>query len=330
LAHPFAVDEDQTAFDIGIGLAARAHAALGHQLRNPYTLHILHTGILPFAMLSYRHAFHAGNHADVLKHCILVQLLRYLNQKDKPYWFIDTHAGAGRYLLDSAQATKNAEFAGGIGRLWQHDDLPPALADYVHLVRAMNSDGRLRHYPGSPWLAFELMRPGDRLRLFELHGTDHRLLAKTFAKAGGRVAIHQADGFQEIKSVLPPPPRRGLVLIDPAYEDKRDYLRVIAALKAGIDRFATGLFAVWYPQLQRGDARQLPEKLRKLPVKWLDARLALRAPAADGFGMHGSGMFVVNPPWTLAETLGGVLPWLTVALGLDADAGYELEISEAR
>ncbi|HZV55739.1 MAG TPA: 23S rRNA (adenine(2030)-N(6))-methyltransferase RlmJ [Rhodocyclaceae bacterium] len=275
-------------------------------------------------MLSYRHAFHAGNHADVLKHCILIQLLRYLNLKDKPYWYVDTHAGAGRYLLDSEQATKNAEFETGIGRLWQRTDLPPALADYVGMVRGMNSDGRLRHYPGSPWLAFEVMRQDDRLRLFELHSTDHRLLEKTFAKAGSRVAIHQADGFQEIKSVLPPPPRRGLVLIDPAYEDKRDYLRTLATLKEGLDRFATGTFAVWHPQLPRGDARQLPEKLKKLPVKWLNASLTVQGPAADGFGMHGSGVFVVNPPWTLANTLAEVLPYLANVLGLDAGATYEL------
>ncbi|MDR2000199.1 MAG: 23S rRNA (adenine(2030)-N(6))-methyltransferase RlmJ [Zoogloeaceae bacterium] len=276
-------------------------------------------------MLSYRHAFHAGNHADVLKHCILVQLLRYLNQKDKPYWFIDTHAGAGRYLLDSEYATKNAEFAGGIGQLWNRTDLPPLLADYVAQVRGMNSDGRLRHYPGSPWLAYELMRPDDRLRLFELHGTDVRLLEKTFAKAGSRVAIHQADGFAEIKSVLPPPPRRALVLIDPAYEDKRDYLRVIATLKEALNRFAIGTYALWYPQLQRGDARELPNKLAKLAPKWLDVRLTVQAPDANGFGMHGSGMFIINPPWTLAEQLRQTLPFLINALAIDAAASYSID-----
>jgi 23S rRNA (adenine2030-N6)-methyltransferase len=278
-------------------------------------------------MLSYRHAFHAGNHADVLKHCILVQLLRHLNQKDKPYWFVDTHAGAGRYLLDSEHAMKNAEFERGIGRLWSRNDLPPPLADYLAQVRGMNSDGRLRHYPGSPWLAYELMRPEDRLRLFELHSTDIHLLDKTFAKSGVRVALHQADGFHEIKSVLPPPPRRGLVLIDPAYEDKRDYLRVVATMKEALSRFATGTFAVWYPQLQRGDARELPEKLRKLAPKWLDARLTVQAPGADGFGMHGSGVFVVNPPWTLAGEMREVLPWLADALAVDAGACFDLASS---
>ena len=241
---------------------------------------------------------------------------------------IDTHAGAGRYLLDSAHATKTAEFAAGIGRLWQRNDLPPALADYVAQVRAMNSDGRLRHYPGSPWLAYELMRPDDRLRLFELHSTDCRLLEKTFAKAGTRVTVSQADGFMEFKSTLPPPPRRGLMLIDPAYEDKRDYLRVIAALKEGLSRFATGTFAVWYPQLQRGDARQLPEKLKKLPVKWLNAILTVRSPAADGFGMHGSGLFIVNPPWTLADALAEALPFLVDALAIDTTASYDLTSSD--
>ena len=278
-------------------------------------------------MLSYRHAFHAGNHADVLKHCILVQLLRYLNQKDKPYWFVDTHAGAGRYLLDSEYATKTAEFESGIGRLWQRTDLPTMVADYVAQIRAMNSDGRLRHYPGSPWLAHDLMRSDDRLRLFELHSTDVRLLDKTFAKASARVTLHQADGFQELKSILPPPPRRGVVLIDPAYEDKRDYLRVVAALKEGVSRFATGTFAIWYPQVQRGDARQLPQKLRKLPVKWLDARLTIHAPAADGFGMHGSGMFIVNPPWTLANDLRETLPFLTKVLATDEAASFDLATS---
>lgn len=281
-------------------------------------------------MLSYRHAFHAGNHADVLKHCILVQLLRHMNLKDKPWWYVDTHAGAGRYRLDAEPAQKNAEFAEGIGRLWSRSDLPPAVADYVGLVRAMNSDGRLRHYPGSPWLAHELMRAGDRLRLFELHVTDHLLLERTFARDAVRVAIRKADGFREIRSVLPPPPRRGLILIDPAYEDKRDYLRVVATLKEGLDRFATGTFAVWYPKLQRGDARELPEKLMKLPVKWLNASLTVRAPAADGFGMHGSGIFVVNPAWTLHAVLADTLPWLAAALGGDGGnggAGHELMAS---
>lgn len=284
-----------------------------------------------FSMLSYRHAFHAGNHADLLKHFVLVQLLRYFNLKDKPYWYIDTHAGAGCYKLDSKYAKQNAEFETGIARLWPRSDLPPALADYVAQVKALNPNGKLDLYPGSPLLALNLMRDADRLRLFELHSTDFQLLQKQFADAGKRVAIRQADGFAEIKSVLPPPPRRGLVLIDPSYEDKRDYVRLIAALKEGISRFPTGTYLIWYPLLQRGDTTQLPEKLKRLKVKdWLQVSLTVHAPAEDGYGMHGSGLIVLNPPWTLMGILREVMPVLTEALAQDEGAGFSLEQGVAK
>jgi 23S rRNA (adenine2030-N6)-methyltransferase len=285
-------------------------------------------------MLSYRHAFHAGNHADVLKHFVLVQLLRYLNQKDKPYWLVDTHAGAGVYALDKGYATQNAEHADGIARLWQRTDLPAPLADYLDVVRSFNPGDKLRRYPGSPYVAMRLLREQDRLRLFELHATDNKLLRENFGRDfpddTRRVAIGQADGFIEIKAVLPPPPRRGLVLTDPAYEDKRDYLRTVMSMKEGLARFATGVFAVWYPQLQRGDARELPDKLKKLAPDWLNVALTVSKPTADGFGMHGSGMFVINPPWTLAKTLNECMPVLRDALGLDEGASFTLERSEEK
>ena len=277
-------------------------------------------------MLSYRHAFHAGNHADVLKHLVLVQVLRYFNQKEKPYWVVDTHAGAGRYDLSGAQAAKNAEWREGIGRLWERSDLPPAVADYVAQVRTLNLDGRLRHYPGSPLLTLQLLRAADRLRLFELHGTDFRFLERAVAGAGKRVALRQADGFLAIKSALPPPPRRGITLMDPAFEDKRDYLRVVMAAKEAMHLFPTGTCMVWYPQLQRGDAHQLPDKLKKLPAAdWLHVSLTVHAPTADGFGLHGSGLVILNPPWTLAGTLQETMPFLVGALGQDAAAGFALE-----
>lgn len=278
-------------------------------------------------MLSYRHAFHAGNHADVLKHLVLTQILQYLNLKDKAWWYVDTHAGAGVYDLSSEYARKNAEYETGIARLWGRADLPEALADYLAIVRGLNPDGRLRLYPGSPWIASRLMRPQDRLRLFELHPTDGRLLRQTFADLVRQVRIEAADGFAGLKAVLPPLARRGLTLIDPAYEVKTDYRAVFQALKAGLERFATGIYAVWYPLLPRHEARELPQRLRRLPgIRWLDVTLTVRAPAAEGLGMHGSGLFVVNPPWTLADTLAAVLPWLTRVLAQDAGACYSLDV----
>ena len=278
-------------------------------------------------MLSYRHSFHAGNHADVLKHFVLVQLLRYFNQKDKPYWYIDTHAGAGCFQLDSTHASKNAEYETGISRLWSRTDLPAEITDYLAQVIALNNGDRLRHYPGSPLIALNLMRPEDRLRLFELHSTDFKLLCNNLKDAGRRAGIKQSDGFVDIKSVLPPPPRRGLTLIDPSYEDKRDYVRVVAALKEAQSRFPSGTSMIWYPLLQRGDTRQMPEKLKKVAPEWINVSIAVKAPSADGFGMHGSGLFIVNPPWTLAEILQRTLPVLTSILAQDASASFQLETS---
>lgn len=277
-------------------------------------------------MLGYRHAFHAGNHADVLKHCVLVCLLRHLALKDKAFWVIDTHAGAGAYGLDAGYATKNAEFAQGIGRLLAAPGLPAAVADYVDLVRAMNPPGRLNFYPGSPYLAARLLRPQDRLRLFELHPADVDLLGKTFAN-DRRIIVSRGDGFAALKALLPPPPRRALVLIDPSYEDKADYGRVVEALKDGLRRFPTGVYAIWYPHLARPEARRLPERLRALQgVAWLDADLSVRKTAA-GTGMSGSGMFVVNPPWTLAASLRESLPVLKSLLALDDNAAFQLATS---
>jgi 23S rRNA (adenine2030-N6)-methyltransferase len=277
-------------------------------------------------MLSYRHAFHAGNHADVLKHAVLIALLDYFNQKDKPWWYVDSHAGAGIYELLGDYARTNAEFESGIGRLWQRTDLPPMLENYVDLVRGLNPDGELRLYPGSPWCALRRARPEDRLRLFELHSSDQGLLAETFREAGRQVRVEAMDAYVGLKSVLPPPTRRALVLIDPSYEVKSDYPRTVEALKDSLTRFAGGTYVVWYPLLQKPDARQLPQRLRAVPApSWLNVSLTVQTPSKEGFGMHGSGLYVVNPPWTLPKLLETTLPWLVQALGQDAGAGYALE-----
>lgn len=265
-------------------------------------------------MLAYRHAFHAGNHADVLKHLVLVQVLRYMNGKDKPYRFVDTHAGAGGYALTGTYAQKKAEFAEGIGRLWGRDDLPPAVAEYVDFVRAFNDGHGLKQYPGSPAFAHALTRPQDDLRLFELHPTDHRILA-SYLDGDPRVQVRLADGFDGLKAQLPSPTRRGLVLMDPSYELERDYGRVVATLREAIGRFADGTYLVWYPQVARLGAAQLPKRLQALaPKGWLHARLTVAPADAQGFGLVGSGVFVINPPYTLHAQLKELLPWLAQAL----------------
>jgi len=295
-------------------------------------------------MLSYRHAFHAGNHADVLKHMVTIQLMRYLGQKDTPYMVIDTHAGGGVYALDGNYASKNAEYETGIGPLWERTDLPEAVADYVQLVKDLNPSGKMRYYPGSPYCANQVMREQDRLRLFELHTTESKVLADNFRKLdahaaeqgkrssarGKRVMIERGDGFLALKALLPPPSRRALVLIDPPYEDKRDYQKVKEALQDALVRFPTGTYAVWYPVLQRIESKQFSDRLKRLGAKsWINVTLSISSPSPDGFGLHTSGMFVLNPPWTLLATLKEVMPYLVKVLGRDSGAGFLLESGEA-
>jgi len=291
-------------------------------------------------MLSYRHAFHAGNHADVLKHFVTVQLLQYMNQKDTAYSYIDTHSGAGVYALDGGYAAKNAEFETGIAPLWTRTDLPAPLKEYVDLVKAMNPSGKMRYYPGSPYVADQVAREQDRLRLFELHPADAKILADNFRKLeahaaeqgirpttrGKRIMITKGDGFLSLKAQLPPASRRGLVLIDPPYEDKMDYRKVKDALADALVRFPTGTYAVWYPLLQRMESRQFADRLKQLPAaNWLNVTLTTRTPMPDGFGLHSSGMFILNPPFTLEPMLKEVMPFLVKALAKDSGAKFVLE-----
>jgi 23S rRNA (adenine2030-N6)-methyltransferase len=285
-------------------------------------------------MFSYRHAFHAGNHADVLKHVVLVQLLRHLASKETPFWVIDTHAGAGIYALEGDWASKRNEAADGIGRVWSREDAPPPVAEYLRAIRAANPDGRLRYYPGSPFIALQCLRSGDRLRLFELHVNESKALGKNIAAAGRdatrRTIAAAADGFAGLRSMLPPPPRRGLILVDPSYEDKRDYARVVATLRDALTRFATGCYAIWYPQVQRREPAELVGRLARLPgLRWLHVAITVRRPSSDGLGLNGSGVFVVNPPWTLQASMRGCLPWLTAVLRQDDGARWTLDAGGA-
>lgn len=290
-------------------------------------------------MFSYRHVFHAGNHADVLKHVILLAVLQHVCQKDTAAFYIDTHAGAGMYALHKSEAQKNREFESGIGKLWNKSDLPSELHEYMTLIRDLNSDGALRYYPGSPYFAEKILRNQDRLRLFELHSTENRILSENIARMaaqatandrkntgrGKRIMIEKKDGFAALKGLLPPPSRRAVVLIDPPYENKQDYRHVITALTDAVKRFAGGIYMVWYPIVQRPEARRFPEQLKRLPVKeWLEVTLTVSRPAPDGFGLYGSGLFMINPPWKLHEYLEGLMPSLCSLLGQDMLAQFDI------
>jgi len=276
-------------------------------------------------MLSYRHAFHAGNHADVLKHYVLGLVLAHAKQKEKPFWYIDTHAGAGMYSLTEGYATQNAEFELGIAKLISTKILPESLADFVAQIKRFNANS-LDFYPGSPMVAQDFLRADDKMRLFELHPSDCKLLIENFKGHSKQVKIEMQDGFAGIKAYLPPPPRRAVVLIDPPYEDKQDYQRVVSMIKDSLIRFATGTYIVWYPLLQRPEPHDMIDDLIALNTpNWLHVSMTIHEPAAEGFGMHGSGLFIVNPPWTLPSILAETMPVLTELLALDNSANYSLD-----
>ena len=271
-------------------------------------------------LLSYRHIYHAGNFADVLKHLVLARVLRHLTAKDKPLCYFDTHAGSGSYALHSAAARQNREFDSGIGGLWERTELPAAVSDYVDLVRAANPGGALQRYPGSPWFARHLLRQRDRLLLCELHPDDCLRLRRD-CEGDRRVRICEGDGFRELLARLPPPERRGLVLIDPPYEIKTDYQAVVDALSGAHRRFATGVYAIWYPVVERARVQQLERRVKASGIRSVQRfELSVR-PDSMGQGMTGSGMLVVNPPWTLAAELAQALPWLAEVLGVRDGSG---------
>jgi 23S rRNA (adenine2030-N6)-methyltransferase len=304
------------------------------------------------AMFSYRHAFHAGNHADVLKHMTLLATLEYLTQKDTALTLIDTHAGAGLYRLDGDYSQTSGEAGQGVLRLaasvreesaWQA--AAPLIRSYLDLLAGLNAGfgagrhpGELRVYPGSPWIAAQHLVGRHRLKLFELHPTDFRALSGNMAQLelGRALSCQMQDGFEALKPLLPPPSRRALVICDPSYEVKSDYARVSGMMAEALKRFATGTYAIWYPVIPRPEAHDLPKKLKTLATRagkpWLDATLTVKSSKlqknADGEvirpGLPASGMFLINPPFTLHDQLQAALPQLVAALGQDRNAGFTL------
>ena len=292
-------------------------------------------------MFSYRHAFHAGNHADVLKHTVLIAALQHLTEKDAALTVLDTHAGAGLYRLDGDYASTSGEAMDGVARLFAAGApaLAPALQVYADMVAAFNQGNALRVYPGSPFMIQRLLRAHDKLKLFELHPTDLRALAGNVAQleAGRQVAVLHEDGFEGIKKFLPPPARRAFVLCDPSYEIKSDYGKVLDMAADSIKRFATGTYAYWYPIIPRPEAHDLPRRLKTLATKagksWLHVTLTVKSSkitenAAGDVkrpGLPASGVFLINPPFTLKAALKAALPQMTELLAQDKHATHTLE-----
>ena len=302
-------------------------------------------------MFSYRHAFHAGNHADVLKHMVLLATLKHLTQKDSPIAVFDTHAGAGLSRLDGDYAQTSGEAADGYLRLRTPPVaadagkkkvpliLAPALQDYMDMIAGFNAKGSHKVYPGSPFIIQQLLRERDKLKLFELHPTDAKTLTANIAQleAGRQVAVLREDGFEALKKFLPPPQRRALVLSDPSYEIKSDYGRVVATIGDALTRFATGTYVVWHPIIPRPEAHDVPRKLKTLAIKtnrsWLHATLTIKnskiTTDATGVehrpGLPASGMFLINPPHTLKAALQAALPQLVELLAQDRHAQFTLD-----
>ena len=294
-------------------------------------------------MFSYRHAFHAGNHADVLKHTVLIALLKHLTLKDAPLTVIDSHAGAGLYRLDGDFAQTSAEAADGIFKLWGKEKLAGALQDYLEVIQSFNAQCKvLKVYPGSPFITQHLLRDQDKLKLFELHPSDIKALTGNVEqlRAGRQVAVIREDGFEGPRKFIPPPARRALLLCDPSYEIKSDYAKGQTLIAESLKRFATGTYAVWYPLIPRPEAHDLPKRLKTLATRagkpCLNVVLTVKnskiisavqsgAEVAKRPGLPASGMFIINPPHTLKAAMLEALPQMVEILGQDKHAAFSVE-----
>ncbi len=273
-------------------------------------------------MLSYRHLFHAGSFADVFKHVLLTRLLISLNEKDKPYFFLDTHAGIGRYDLSHPWAQKGREFESGIKKLLERDDIPAAMKPYIDIVRAENPDGHLRYYPGSPLITRKLIRPIDRMALTELNKTDCAELMNVIAK-DRRVNVQLMDGYQALKAHLPPKERRGLVLIDSSFDRSREFARLAEALTDAHTRWATGTYAVWYPMMGAGVIRGFEKQIEAAGIRKV-LQFELSILPEDASTMPGSGMIIINPPWKFDTEMRMLLRWVWSVLNVKSAGGVKV------
>ena len=255
-------------------------------------------------MLSYLHGYHAGNFADVHKHLILSMMLQSLTRKDKPLSYLETHSGRAMYDLSDERAQKNQEFQSGISKLWNTDLKGSAV--YRDAVAAHNVGEELKFYPGSPSLARHFAREKDKLMLMELHPRESEVL-KSYFRQDSRVAVHQRDGYEGVMAMLPPKPNRGMVLIDPAYEDKSEYDQVVAFIKKAKQLWPNGSYAIWYPLLEANRWKSMKHKLQRSSIRNILCS-EIEINPADAGGMYGSGMLIVNPPWPLEDNIQAAMP----------------------
>lgn len=277
-------------------------------------------------MLSYRHAFHAGNFADVLKHSVLSLVLEYMTRKEKGFCYIDSHSGAGMYQLKDEYAQKTGEYKDGIARIINDDEAPEALEPYLSLIKTLNlnpSDSDLEIYPGSPGVAKAFVRRQDSSHLFELHPTDIKHL-EDFCQRWRKVFVKQSDGYQGVLGLVPPPSRRGVVLIDPPYELKEDYQKAVKTIIKAYSKFSTGTYIIWYPVVKRHFIEQMEKDFTNSDVKnVLQVEFCLEDDTQE-YGMTGTGLFIVNPPWQLSEQLEQILPYMKAKLGSN-NTSYTLQ-----
>jgi 23S rRNA (adenine2030-N6)-methyltransferase len=275
-------------------------------------------------VLSYRHAFHAGNFADVLKHSVLTLVLEYMTRKEKGFYYIDSHSGAGMYQLTDEYSQKTGEYKDGIAKLIEQQDLPEALEPYIDLVKDLNrEEDELSLYPGSPGIARQFTRRQDSAHLFELHPTDIEHL-KEYSQRWNKSHVKQSDGYQGVLGLVPPPNRRGVVLIDPPYELKEDYLKAVRTIVNAYKKFATGTYILWYPVVKRELVEQMQNAFTKSDVRnVVQVEYCQKADTTE-YGMTGTGLFIVNPPWQLSQQLEEILPYLKAKLG-ENETSYTLK-----
>lgn len=273
-------------------------------------------------MLSYRHAFHAGNFADVLKHSVLTLVLEYMTRKEKGFYYIDSHSGAGMYQLADEYAQKTGEYKDGIAKLIEQQDLPEAIEPYIDLVKGLNRDqDELSLYPGSPGIARQFTRRQDSAHLFELHPTDIEHL-KEYSQRWNKSHVKKSDGYQGVLGLVPPPNRRGVVLIDPPYELKEDYLKAVRTIVNAYKKFATGTYILWYPIVKRELVEQMQDAFVKSDVRNLLQVEYCQHADTQEYGMTGTGLFIVNPPWQLNSQLNEILPYLKTHLGSEESSYF--------